>query len=270
MRLLIEIILFLILTLAAAFIVKRLPKVKSRFFDLNEYFPEEQIHTLTQVFYLAVMTACFVNAMYTLIYLNTDSIYFVLLDITLSLYIAATIDKSTATHKLLLLLLIPYGSLYYLMFNSTLMGVVDLIHAPVFLYFMKYYYDKFREYTESKGLKITVLLLFSLIFVSFIVTSIAENTNPLDSISLVSNAFTSNGYLVSGNSEIGKINSLILVWMGFIMASVGTASLTAAILKRQFKNQLNGYDEKLEDLDNKLDEVNRNIENLKELIKKNN
>ena len=108
-RLLIEIILFLILTFAAAFIVKRLPKAKNRFFDLNEYFPEEQIHTLTQVFYLAVMTACFVNAMYTLIYLNTDSIYFVLLDITLSLYIAATIDKSTATPKLLLLLLIPYG-----------------------------------------------------------------------------------------------------------------------------------------------------------------
>ena len=269
-RLLIEIILFLILTLAAAFIVKRLPKVKSRYFDLNEYLPEEQIHTLTQVFYLAVMTACFVNVMYTLIYLNADSIYFVLLDITISLYIAATIDKSTAVHKLLILLLVPYGSLYYLLFNSTLVGVVDLIHAPVFLYFMKYYYDKFREYTESKGLKITVILLFSVIFVSFIVTSIVEKTNPLDSIALVSNAFTSNGYAVLGNSEIGKINSLILAWMGFIMASVGTATLTAAILKRQFKNQLKGYDEKLEDLDNKLDEVNSNLENLKELIKKNN
>ncbi len=252
--------------MAGVFIVKRVPKIKSKYFDLNEYFPEEQIHTFTQVFYLLVMTACFINLMYILVFLNTDTIYFALLDITLSLYIASTIDKSTAAHKLFILLLVPYGSLYYLLFNTSLIGLIDLIHVPVFLYFMKYYYDKFRDYTESRGLKITVLLLFSVIFVSFIITSIVENVNPLDSIVLVTNAFTSNGYAVLGNSEIGKLNSAILAWMGFIMAGVGTASLTVAVLKNHFKKQFKEYDAKLEDLNNRIDAVNSNIEDLKELI----
>ena len=252
------------------FIVKKKPITGNKYFNLKEYLPEEEIHTLRQVAYLSLMAACFVNVMYTLIYVNTDTIYFELLDITLSLYIAATIDKSTTLRKLIVLLLVPYGALHYLLFGTPLIGLIDLIHIPVFLYFMKYYYDKFDEYTELHSLGIAVILLYVIVFVSFIVTSIVEAKTPLDAIVMVSNAFTSNGYAVLGNSEIGKINSMILVWMGFIISSAGTATLAVAVLKRQFKGKIKEYDDKLDDLNKKFDEVNDNLEKLEELIKKNN
>lgn len=269
-QILIEIILFLILTVVGAFIVKKRPITKNKYFNLNEYLPEEEIHTLRQVAYLALMTACFINVMYTLIYVNTDTFYFAILDVTLSLYIAATIDKSTTVHKLILLLLVPYGALHYLLFGTPLVGFIDLIHIPVFLYFMKYYFDKFDEYTELHTLGIGVILLYAIVFFSFIITSIVEAKTPLDAIVMVSNAVTSNGYAVLGHSEVGKVNSVVLVWMGFIISGAGTATLTAAILKRQFKGKLKDYDDRFEDLNNKFDEVNDNLEKLEELIKKNN
>ena len=269
LQLFIEIILFLILTLIGVFIVKKKPITGNKYFNLKEYLPEEEIHTLRQVAYLSLMAACFVNVMYTLIYVNTDTIYFALLDITLSLYIAATIDKSTTIRKLFVLLLVPYGALHYLLFGSPLIGLIDLIHVPVFLYFMKYYYDKFDEYTESHSLGIAIILLYTVIFVSFIITSIVEAKTPLDAIVMVSNAFTSNGYVVLGNTDVGKINALVLVWMGFIISATGTATLTAAIVMRHFKGKLKDYDEKFEDLSNKFDEVNDNLEKLEKLIKDN-
>lgn len=269
-QILIEIILFLILTVVGAFIVKKRPITKNKYFNLNEYLPEEEIHTLRQVAYLALMTACFINVMYTLIYVNMDTFYFAILDVTLSLYIAATIDKSTTVHKLILLLLVPYGALHYLLFGTPLVGFIDLIHIPVFIYFMKYYFDKFDEYTELHTLGIGVILLYAIVFFSFIITSIVETKTPLDAIVMVSNAFTSNGYAVLGHSEVGKVNSMVLAWMGFIISGAGTATLTAAILKRQFKGKLKDYDDRFEDLNNKFDEVNDNLEKLEELIKKNN
>ena len=269
-QVLIEIILFLILTVVGAFIVKKRPITNNKYFNLNEYLPEEEVHTLRQVAYLALMTACFINVMYTLIYVNTDTVYFAILDITLSIYIAATIDKSTTVRKLIILLLVPYGALHYLLFGTTLIGFIDLIHIPVFLYFMKYYFDKFDEYTELHTLGIGVILLYAIVFFSFIITSIVEAKTPLDAIVMVSNAFTSNGYAVLGHSEVGKVNSVVLAWMGFIISGAGTATLTAAILKRQFKGKLKDYDDRFEDLNNKFDEVNDNLEKLEELIKKNN
>ena len=78
---------------------------------------------------------------------------------------------------------------------------------------------------------------------------VVEGVNPLDSLVMVSNAFTSNGYAVLGKTIPGKINSLFLVWSGYLISGVGTATLTAAILTRHF---------------------NRKFDKLEELIKKNN
>ena len=86
---------------------------------------------------------------------------------------------------------------------------------------------------------------------------------------MVSNAFTSNGYAVLGNTDVGKINALVLVWMGFIISATGTATLTAAIVMRHFKGKLKDYDDKFDELNNKLDDVNSNLEKLEKLIKDN-
>lgn len=205
----------------------------------------------------------------SLIFINSDLLYFTVFDVILSLYIAITIDKSTITRKLIILLLVPYGALTFLLFNNSLVGILDLIHIPVFICFIKYYYDKFKQYTESHGLGITIILLFTIIFVSFIITALVENGNPLDALVMVSNAFTSNGYSVLGETVGGKINSLLLVWSGFIISGVGTATLAAAILTRQFNKKFKDYDSRFEELNDKLDETNTKLDNLEKLIKKN-
>ena len=61
---------------------------------------------------------------------------------------------------------------------------------------------------------------------------IVENVSPLNSLVMVSNAFTSNGYSILGSSGWGKINSLVLVWSGFLLSGVGTATLTVAIVMK--------------------------------------
>lgn len=85
---------------------------------------------------------------------------------------------------------------------------------------------------------LTVILLFSIIFFSFFITQFAEHVNALDSLVMVSNAFTSNGYTVLGKTIPGKLNSLFLVWGGYIISGAGTATLTAAILIRHFNKRV--------------------------------
>jgi hypothetical protein len=74
---------------------------------------------------------------------------------------------------------------------------------------------------------------------------------------MVSNAFTSNGYAVLGSSGVGKLNSILLVWSGYIISGVGTATLAAAIiLKHSHKRE--------KELNRRLDELESLIKNNKE------
>ena len=245
----VEIAVFMVLMVIASFLLKKIMKSRNKIFNPREYFPEEEIHSLRQVFYLIMMAACFINILYSLVFVSTDVIYLVIFDILLSLFVAIRLDSSTLKNKILILLLVPYGSLTYLLFGNTLVGFLDFLHVPIFIYIIKIYYDKFREYTESNGLGIAIILLFLIVFFSFLATQVAEGANALDSLVMVSNAFTSNGYAVLGNSIAGKLDAIVLVWAGYILSGVGTATLTAAILTRHF---------------------NSKFEELEELIKKNN
>lgn len=253
-ELIIEIALFIVLMFVGRFILDHLKTHDIPILNPKEYFPEEELHSLRQIYFLIMMGLFFINIIYILI--NKDMIHMALFDIIISLYIAITLDKSSLKNKILLILLIPYGSLTFIVFGNTLSGIIEFIHIPIFMYFMKVYYDKFREYTKSNGLGIAVILLFSIVFISFFVTQIVENVNPLDSIVMVSNAFTSNGYAVLGKTVPGKLNSLVLVWGGYLLSGVATATLAAGILIRYFSKRLEEYDEK--------------IDELKELIEKNN
>ena len=245
----VEIAVFMVLMVIASFLLKKIMKSRNKIFNPREYFPEEEIHSLRQVFYLIMMAACFINILYSLVFVSTDVIYLVIFDILLSLFVAIRLDSSTLKNKILIFLLVPYGSLTYLLFGNTLVGFLDFLHVPIFIYIIKIYYDKFREYTESNGLGIAIILLFLIVFFSFLATQVAEGANALDSLVMVSNAFTSNGYAVLGNSIAGKLDAIVLVWAGYILSGVGTATLTAAILTRHF---------------------NSKFEELEELIKKNN
>lgn len=177
---------------------------------------------------------------------NADLIYFAIFDIALSLFIAVTLDKSSIKNKILWFLLIPYGAFAYTLFGLSWVGLLDILHVLIFIYLIKMYFDSFMEYTQSNGLGITIILLFSIIFVSFFITQIVEDVNPLDSMVMVSNAFTSNGYTVLGHSIAGKINSIFLVWGGYIISGAGTATLTATILLAHFNRRIKKLEKLIE------------------------
>lgn len=261
LKIILVIIVYLVLILVIDFIYKNTDIKTYKILNPQEYLPDEEIHSLRQVFYLIMMGLFFVNILYLLMTIGSDVYYLALFDIALSIYVAITLDKTSLKNKILAILLIPFGSLTYVLFGNTLVGLLDFIHVPVYMYLIKIYFDKFREYTESNGLGIAILLLFTIVFVSFLFTQFAESVNPLDSLVMVSNAFTSNGYAILGKTIPGKIDAVILVWSGYLLSGVGTATLASAILIRHFNNKIEEYDDRLNQMDSKLDE-------LKDLIKK--
>ena len=256
-----EIIIFLLLVAIGTVVYKKLMSSSNTLSNLGEILPEDEIHTLKQVFYLILMSLAFINILYALIS-SEGLIYFVIFDIALSLFLAITLDKSSLKGKIILLLLVPFDSINFILFGSFLLSFIDIIHVLVFLYFIKFYYDKFRQYTESNGLSVTIVILFILVFISFIVTQIVEGVYPLDSLVMVSNAFTSNGYAVLGTSMAGKLNAIVLVWGGYILSGVGTATLAAAIIMKHFNH-------KFEEAEKSNQELKESIKNLEELVKNN-
>lgn len=236
-QLFIVIAIFLVLTILGSFIFNRIKNKHIKSLDVNELLPEDEVHSLKQVFYLIMMALCIVNIFYSLTCSLMDIYYFAVFDILLSLYFAIKIDKSSTKNKIIWILLIPFGSLSYLLFDFNFVILLDLIHVFIFVYFAKLNFDKFMEYTNSNGLGLTIVLLFIIIFISFFITQYSEGVNPLDSLVIVSNEFTGNGFNVFGDTIPGKLNSLLLVWGGYVLSGVTAATLTAAILTRNFKKR---------------------------------
>lgn len=146
---------------------------------------------------------------------------------------------------ILLFFLITLASITFLIFGESLIEYWNFLRIPAFIYLIKYFYDKFRNYTDEHRLGFSIILLFSILFFSIVITMFVENEDPLNAIVMVSNAFTSNGYAILGNTTGGKIDSIILVWSGYILSGAATATLTAAILIRHFSSKLKEYDEKV-------------------------
>ena len=234
----------------------KLANNNSRLLNPKEYLPVEELETLKQVYYLVIMLIFFIFIIYIMIVEGKEIFPIAILQIILSLYIALTLDYDSWNNKILFFLLVPYESIMLIITNQYLtLWPIYVIHIFVYAYFIKVYFDKFRHYTKTNGLGITIILLFTVVVVSFIITILAEGVEPLNSMVMVSNAFTSNGYAVLGQSGIGKLNSLLLVWSGYILSGVGTATLTATILMK--------HNQKREK------ELNKRLDELESLIKNN-
>ena len=87
------------------------------------------------------------------------------------------------------------------------------------------------------------MLLYTIILVSFLFTMIVEDVSPLDSITMVTNAFTSNSFDAAGKSVVGKLDSLIIAWGGFLLSSVGTATLAVSIVQQYVDRQFDEMEE---------------------------
>ena len=232
---------FVALTYAARYIANNGRLInrfkKSRLSNPLEYFPSEAVFLLKQVFYLAVIMVIIIICLYLTFDWNEGFYFIYLLDIVVSIYLALKMDKESRKDKVLLFLLIPFGSITALLFGEGIVVLLDLTHIIGYLYFIKVYFRKFVDYTENNGLGITIILLFVIILVSFLFTILVENVSPMDSMTMVSNAFTSNSFDASGKNIIGKLNSLVLAWSGFILSAVGTATLAVSIVNNYVDRQ---------------------------------
>ena len=104
------IVIFLILTVLGQFIHTKLKNRYGKSIDMNKLLPEEEVHTLKQVFYLILMALCIVNIFYSITGSELDVVYFIIFDVALSLYFAILLDKSSIKNKIIWLLLVPYRS----------------------------------------------------------------------------------------------------------------------------------------------------------------
>ena len=216
----------------------------SRFFNPLEYFPIEKMSSLKQIFYLVMISVFIVIDLYLLFGWDDGVIFISVIDILISIYLAFNVSNGSLKGKIILFSLIPFASIARLIFGESIVILFDFFHIIAYLYFIQVYYRKFVNYTQNYGLGITIILLFAIVLVSFLFTILAEGVSPLDSIVMVSNAFTSNSFDASGNSIVGKLDSLVLAWGGFILSGVGTATLAVSMILRNVDRQ---FDE-MEDL----------------------
>lgn len=242
----VSVLIFIILMYVGNFLIGKFRNNSIKVLNPTEYLPEEEVKTLKQVYYLIMILLLFiliVNFFFDndIILSNNPEFYVFhsVLDIVVSVYIAIIIyDKSSNKSKVLIFFLMPLASIAFLLFGESLLEYWDFIRIPTFLFIIKYFYDRFKSYTDEHGLGISIILLFSIIFLSIVVTMFIENEDPLNAIVMVSNAFTSNGYAILGDTTGGKINSIVLVWSGYIISGAATATLTTAILIRISKTDL--------------------------------
>lgn len=214
----------------------------SRFSNPIEYFPQEELSSLRQFFYLMMIFVFIVLDLYLIFNWNESVHPFYVLDVIISVYLAMNISGDTLKDKIILFLLIPFGSISNLLGDNVLF-FYDILHIIGYIYFIEVYYRKFVKYTENNGLGITIMLLFSIVLVSFLFTMLVENVSPLDSIAMVSNAFTSNSFDAAGSTTLGKLDSIVLAWSGFILSGVGTATLAASMVRRYVNRQFDALED---------------------------
>lgn len=246
-ELLIMLGIFLFLAYACRFIVNKIksnPRFKnSKFFNLTEYFPVEELSSLKQVFYLLMIFVFLVIDLYLIFNWNEGAYPIYVLDIIVSIYLFINSDSESLKDKIILFLLIPFGSISKILLGYNMPDLLDLFHVFGYLYFMQVYYRKFMKYTSNNGLGISIILLFSIIFVSFLFTMFVEDVSPLNSIAMVSNAFTSNSFDPAGKSVVGKLDSLLLAWGGYLLSCVGTATLAVSIVKNYVDRQFDDFED---------------------------
>lgn len=160
--------------------------------------------------------------------------------------------------------MLPLTSIVYLIFGGPLVGYWEFIRIPALLYLVVHFYNKFLSHTKEHNLDKIILLLVSVIYISFVLTLISEKQNPIQSLGMVSYAFTSNGYIISDTTTGGVIISTILAWSGYIISGVATATLGAAIVLRKTHKKFENLEKEQDNLKKMISKTPQNNE-MKEL-----
>ncbi|SFL29662.1 hypothetical protein SAMN02910297_00492 [Methanobrevibacter olleyae] len=233
--------------------------------------PQEELQTLKQIFYLVMATLLLANVINIIFYMHIEFNELLMMDVFVSTVVCVALYERE--NKLILLALMPIATIYalYIPKNSSnilffIVFFIQLIHIFIDIYFIKYFYKNFIKYTRDKGIGYTAVLLFVIIIIAFVLTCLSESVGVLDSVVMISNAFTSNGYTVLGNSVIGKFSNIFLVWSGYILSGIGTATLAVALMNRKFKGNAENFEQRIKIQDNLIEEQKQTNEELKQLI----
>ena len=248
---------FIILCFLGEQIKKYLFKHHKKLMNPNEFLPKEEIFSLRQVHYLILILLiyfCIINFFFDRFFTVSNELFLIntLIDIFVSTYIVVAFYDSSTRSRISSIFLMPLASISALVFGTTLLGYWDFIRIPTLLYMVVFLYHRFLEFTDENGLEKLILILVSIVFTCLVTTIFLENQPPLNSLAMTSNAFTSNGYAVLGKTPGGILTSIFLVWSGYILSGVGTATLAAAIIHRNSKK-------KFEKLEGKIDNLERII-----------
>ena len=237
----------------------------------EKFLPKDEVHSLKQAFYI---TMVIIGVLSIVLNFYSGKAFWIetsLLDVIFSFTAILVIlsEKPSYIRIIPLTLLVPINSFYYLIYKNTdslyytasLFYILNIIHVIIIVLAMIFFVYEFKKHTKNNNLGLTIILLMTIVSVSLFLTIFFEGTSVLDSLTMVTNAFTSNGYTVLGTSTVGKIDSLFLTWGGFILSGVGTATLTAAILSKTFDTRLNS-------IKNEFNEYKKENKKLKMEIKK--
>ena len=239
------------------FIGQQLKKIylnhSHKMMDPQEYFPKEEILSLKQVYYLILILfiyICILNFFIDRQWIDTE-LFLVnsLIDIFISLYIIITYYDGSTRSRIISIFIMPLASISSIVFGGSLLVYWNLIRIPALLYLAVQFYHKFLDFTHENRLGKLILILVSIIFTCLVVTIFLENQNPINSLAMVSNAFTSNGYAVLGDSTGGVLTATFLVWSGYVISGVATATLAAEIVHRNSKKRFEKLEEKIDNLE---------------------
>ena len=239
------------------FIGEQLKKILPKYLHLmdpHEYFPKEEILTLKQVLYLILILGiylCIINFFFDRFFDVSQDLFLInsLIDIIVSIIIVVGFYKCSTRSRVISIFLMPLASISALVFGSTILGYWDFIRIPTLLFMVIYLYHKFLEFTDENQLGKLILILISIVFTCLVLTILLENQTPINALGMVSNAFTSNGYAVLGGTTGGVLTSTFLVWSGYIISGVATATLAAEIVHRNSKKKFEKLEEKIDNLE---------------------
>ncbi|MDO5849872.1 MAG: hypothetical protein Q4P14_01530 [Methanobacteriaceae archaeon] len=232
----------------------------------ERFLPLDERYYLDQIFLIFCAIFCIIGGILSFYLVGSTNFIEVCFFniVTVTIFILYLAEKSILKF-ILCLLLVPAASLIYVIYSKD----VSLLLIPNYIGILIagcYFVYKFIKFTRMNNLELTVLIFAFIITISMIVTTLGEKASLVDSMVMVSNAFTSNGYTVLGDTYWGKIDSILLVWGGYLLSGVGTATLAAGIISHRFNKQINSKENELSELKEEVNGLTNEIKELKTII----
>ena len=80
----IAILIFFVLTFVGIYISNKIRQSDNRFLNPLEFLPEDEVHTLKQLYFLLMMAFCLIIVLYSFIFAENDILYFAIFDVVVN------------------------------------------------------------------------------------------------------------------------------------------------------------------------------------------